>query len=131
MSADLTQAQLSKLPKFAQEYISNLQRQRDAAVHALNKFTDAQAESAFYVDENICTGEESGPSRKRTYIQTRQIVCCSEGVEVRVFASGALYGKSRPGIEIQWSTPQHGHGDICMRPESFQYIRLCRKEDMR
>jgi hypothetical protein len=64
---------LNKLPKWAQEYIRNIERDRELSVRALNEFVDTQTESPIWVDEGVCTGEESGPAFKRHYIQAYQV----------------------------------------------------------
>jgi hypothetical protein len=59
----------TKLPKWAQKYIEDIERERDVAVRALNEFQDADTPSPYWVDEYVCTGEQQGPSNKRRYIQ--------------------------------------------------------------
>jgi len=68
-----TKEMLEKLPKWAQERIRDLERERELSVRALNAFVDGQTESAIWVDDGVCSGEESGPSFKRRYIQAHQV----------------------------------------------------------
>ncbi len=70
MKEKATQEQIDKLPKWARNHIKYLGMERDAAVRALNEYIDEQTKSAFSVTDNICSGEEKGPSRKVRYIQT-------------------------------------------------------------
>lgn len=63
----------TKLPRWAQDHIKDLQRERDTAVRCLNEFQDAQTASSFYVSRLECTGESQGPTEKRHYIQTDRI----------------------------------------------------------
>ena len=63
----------AKLPRWAQEKIADIECQRDVAIRALNEFQDEQTPSKIWVDDNVCTGEETGPSTKRRFIQSRKI----------------------------------------------------------
>lgn len=87
----MTQEQLNKLPKFAQEYIRKIERERELAVRQLNEFVDGQTESKIWVDEAVCTGEESGPSFKRHYIQAHRLTfkVGNEEVDVALALNGA------------------------------------------
>lgn len=64
---------ITKLPKWAQEHINKIQYQRDAAVAALDAFTDGQTESDIWIEEHPCTGEKAGPSEKIKYIQASRV----------------------------------------------------------
>lgn len=70
-----TDAQIKKLPVWAQAHIKMLDRQRDAAVKALNHFTDDQTESNVWIQEYPSTGEEGkpGPIFKKRYLQTKRV----------------------------------------------------------
>lgn len=59
----------AKLPKWAQEHIRKIEREREVAVRALNQYVDDQTPAAFYVDEPESTGEQVGPSFKKRYFQ--------------------------------------------------------------
>lgn len=59
----IEQDKIAKLPRWAQEHIEKIGRERDQAINALNRFLDGQTPSGFYVDDCVCTGEEQGPSR--------------------------------------------------------------------
>lgn len=126
-----TPEQLAKLPKWAQDHIKDLERERGAAVKALNDFTDADTPAAFYVEEHVGMGEKKGPSIKRRYIQTRAVICESQGIELRIFASGDLYGQSRPGIELSWSAISRGMSDVAFIPNARNSATLITKEHMR
>lgn len=65
-----TPEQVAKLPAWAKELLKHLQQERDLAVRTLNEFCDSQKESNIYVEECPCTGEATGPSFKRCYIQS-------------------------------------------------------------
>lgn len=131
MSDKPTPEQIAKLPKWAQDEIKSLARQRDAAIRALNEYVDNQTESPFYTEDNECTGEQSGPTNRRRYIQAHKIEVQWRGVYLRVDAND--FGQSGHGIRIQWSG---GDGrltgrEVAFIPGSYQQARLVAKEDMR
>lgn len=60
--------QLLKLPKWAQEYIIEIERQREAAVKALNDAFDNQTLSRIFTEDIVCV-EKGAPSFFKKYIQ--------------------------------------------------------------
>jgi hypothetical protein len=108
---------ITKLPKWAQEHIRDLERQRDVAVATLNGFVDNQTESPVYYEDHPCTGEASGPVFKRRYIQTRQIEVEHLGMYVRL-----LVGDDN--IQIQWERGKYRSKPLMMVPVSYQMIEL-------
>lgn len=51
MADDISDEQLQRLPKYAQDYIKQLKRQRDTAVSRLKQFEDDQTPAPFYYQE--------------------------------------------------------------------------------
>ena len=82
----MTNEQLSKLPKWAQEEFTNLQRERNTAVRELKSWTDDQKPSSIYIDELVCDGEQQGPKSYRRYIQSRKVTMVHAGVEATLYA---------------------------------------------
>lgn len=76
----------TKLPKWAQEEIRDLEMQRDAAVTGLNEFTNSQTKSDIWFEDNPCTGEIVGPVTKRRYIQSDSVTfkLGKEEIDVRI-----------------------------------------------
>lgn len=74
---------ITKLPKWAQNHIRDLERQRDAAVRALEQFCDEQTPASFSVTELVNDGERVGPSQRKRYIQAHQMVLNHQQVELR------------------------------------------------
>lgn len=124
-----TPEQLAKLPKWAQEYIADIERQRFVAVRALDKFKDEQTPSPFYCEDHYSTGEKQGPIFRRKYIQTDSIEVEWRGVRLTVDAND--YGNSGRGIRLQWSLLNRGLEEIAFVPTSYQSAKLMAKEDMR
>lgn len=104
---------LTKLPKWAQEYFADLRRQRDFAVQSLNDFVNTQTPSKFWVDEHVCTGEEQGPVNKRHYIQAHQITVQMGKDEVYILL--------RQNGELDISS---GFGKLRIQPVASNCIRI-------
>lgn len=116
--------QIKKLPKWAQSYIEEIERQRDTAVRELNKYLDAQTPSPFYTDDMICTGENKGPTTKKRYLQIHRLTVEYAGVSLQVLL--------RDGIELKWeAAPRFSSGHVAAVPTSFQTLELIAKENMR
>lgn len=120
-----TQEQLAKLPKWAQEYIAYIERQRFVAVRALDEFRDEQTPSPFYFQDHSCTGDKSGPVERKRYIQTHSIIVKWRGVELTVDAN------SGHGLRLQWNGDNSHMGEVAFVPTSYQSAKLIGKEDMR
>ena len=120
----MTPEQIAKLPKWAQDHIKKIERERDIAVRELNEWCDSQTPSKVRIDELVVTGEERGPSHKVRYVQTERATFTHSGVEldVSVFRDGE--------ISLQWSA-EDSHGDVAMIPESGNRVRLVSKQNMR
>ena len=120
----------SKLPKWAQEHIKTLERQREAAATALNEFADEQKPSRVFFEDHVCTGEERGPANKVRYIQSHKVTFRHAGIEVEVTLPWDAKD-TKDGITVRWSGPHHVLDDIAAIPVSYQQIELKTKEQMR
>jgi hypothetical protein len=117
-----TSEQISKLPKWAQVYVTKLERERDEANKILYIAMDDQKESPFYTEE--FRGIENAIEDRyfKRYFQARFIYVEHEGIRLSVKLPCGVQG--REGIEISWESTGPGGGNICMLPTSFQRIRL-------
>jgi hypothetical protein len=115
--------EITKLPKWAQEHIKGIARQRDAAVRALNEYVDNQTPSPIFVDDYVCTGEGRGSSSKRRYVQGNNLTIEHQGVRLYI----TLRDRQ---IDLQWGNGV-GIGEVALIPSSFQIARLVSKENMR
>ena len=119
---------VAKLPKWAQEHIGKIERERDVAVRALNAFCDEQTKSPYYVDDHICTGEEQGPVVKTRYIQTHKMTVSYCGVELNILTRTFSNEKR---IELQWNATDIRTREVAFIPTSYQAGYLVAKEHMR
>jgi len=120
------QRDLSKLPRWARDRITTLERQRETAIQALNEYLDDQTPSRFYMDDILSTGENVGPTFKRRYIQGRQIWAEHAGIYFHVHL------RDSDEIELQWGgLPVHSSTEVAMIPSTHQRVRLVSKEKMR
>lgn len=97
---------VTKLPKWAQDHIEHLVRERDAAQNRLNEYIDSKTKSMIWVDDCY-------PSRKR-YIQSRTVVICTAVMlEVQI---------KDDDIRLQWSGPDR---DIASNRLDWSLRRTC------
>lgn len=118
---------ISKLPKWAQDYIRDIERQRDVSVRALNQYLDNQTESEFYFDDYIGTGESNGrgPTLKRNYIQAPDRLAIS-------YADVLLEVVIRDGeVHISWGGDVNRDHDVAFIPMSYQHAKIIAKNNMR
>lgn len=115
---------VSRLPKWAQELIDTLKRERNTAIAALNKAMDDQTPSSMYIDDWVCTGESSGPTVKRRYIQGNTLNVIHDGVSLSITLRSMV-------IDLKWCQSERGYGgDVCFQPCSYQNAYLFTKERM-
>lgn len=119
---------LDRLPRWAQEYIHKIERERDVAIRELNEWVDSQTKSPFYIDEVVCTGETQGPSTKRRYVQAHSIAVDFGGVELRVLLRDS-HGPER--IELSWNSTDRIGKHVGFIPVSFQQAELRSQGNMR
>jgi hypothetical protein len=125
MTTKPDQEKIEKLPKWAQDYIQQIEGGRLASVRALNEYCDSQTESPYYVDEYECTGEQQGPSFKRRYIQTRKMEVSHGDVVLRI------YLRDEDAIELQWDNKTGSMEEIAMIPHGFHKVALKAAGNMR
>jgi hypothetical protein len=112
---------LSKLPKYAQNYISLVERERDEAVEKARRLRDTQTKTEIWVDDYGADREH-----RREYVQGDIVIVAHAGVCLRVDAS------RERGIELSWSegdTP-YGTGEVAFIPTSHQAARLTNIDQM-
>ena len=126
-----TPDQLSKLPKWAQDQLKTLQRERDTAVEALKEWTDSQTETPISILEMPCLGERPGPSQIVRFIKPGIGTEFKwEGIHLQVtLNSGGRQHEN--GISLQWSAEARGLEHVAMIPKSFQQVDLIAKGNMR
>ena len=114
---------IAKLPKWAQDHIRDIQRQRDIAVRALDQYTDNQTPSPFYVQEMECV-EKGAPKFYTRYIHGHRMNVIHQGIELQILLRD-------DHIDLSWSGYEKSMAEIAMIPASFQRVRLLAKDRMR
>jgi len=113
-----TPKQLARLPKWAQEHIADLDRQRRVAIRALERFQDSNEPTPVSYEEfeNL----DGAPQFFKRYIDTHCVEFTKNGVTLTV----TLLDDTR-GIALSWG-PEGGHGlgDMCFTPTSYQQARI-------
>lgn len=123
---------LPKLPKWAQDHIRHIERERETAIQALNQYIDSQSEAPFYTDDVLCTGEDTGPTFKRRYFQGHKITAEHAGLRLRILLSSQHDSQREHGIELSWEAIDKRAGTlVAMVPKSFHQVELVAKENMR
>lgn len=114
---------IEKLPKWAQEHIEKLSRERDVAIRALNQYVDNQTPSEFYIDEMECTGEEQGATTKKRYIQTYRMNVKHKDVHLSIMLRDSQ-------IELQWGSDKFVREEVAFIPQSHMSAKLVNKKHM-
>lgn len=125
-----TPEQISKLPRWAQEHIKDLERNLTTA-QALNKrFEDAQTPSPFYTDDWTVT-----PSVKRFFQATASRICIEHaGVHLQVFLADPKDGQRLHGIELSYQGINERSlcgSTVALMPRSISCIQLVNKANLR
>ena len=113
---------VSKLPKWAQDQIADLSRERDTAIRALNAFVDDQTPSAFSYRTRLSTGESQGPALKTRYIQTHGVDLCWGGMEVLMRAN--MYKRDTDPAEITIQYDSQNSAAVLLTPVAYQRLTL-------
>jgi hypothetical protein len=112
-----------RLPKWAQEEMRTLERQRDCAVKALERFCDNQTESPIYWDDLVCI-QDGGPKSVRQYVQARSITVEHADVTIAVRLGERC-------ITLQWGGDKYSLDEVAFIPEAFQSARLVHHRHLR
>lgn len=114
---------IAKLPKWAQDYITDAERTRDVAVRELKEYNDNQTPSPFSIQEYVNRGYVT------RYIQTDKMEVEAHGVKLRIQLG---YERDKT-IKLSWGPAGKlaGMDHIAFVPTSFQQAELIAKENMR
>jgi hypothetical protein len=118
-----TDTELNKLPKWALQKITDLIRERETAIRALNEHLDNQTVSPFYSDDYEILGEKVGPSSKIKYFQAHKMKVRHAGVDLDIYLRDEY-------IQIKYGVG-YSMQDVCLQPESYQQFKLISKNNMR
>jgi hypothetical protein len=119
MNEDATKLLIHKLPRWAQDRIARLQRERDVAVRTLNEAVDRSTPAAFFFEEHVVTGEKTGPSTKRFYIQSDRLRFIGSGLDVTF-----LHREGDGTLDIQYHAHDALHDTVVLQPHASQRLLL-------
>lgn len=123
MSKQLTDTQRAKLPKYAQEYIRNIERERACALECLRRTLDDQTPSKVKTTSFESIGEQPGPSLLTRYFQVEggSVEITHKGVTLTV---SGFYNESND-MQLSWRTEGGLSGlAIAFVPTAYQQARL-------
>jgi len=123
-----------KQPRWVQEYIQKIERERDEAIRWSNNVHDEQTESPFRVTEMVCDGAGSGGgnhSYKTRFIQTHKMEVRHHGIALDI-----LLRHDDHHIDLSWGSMEEGYTtrgseEIALIPSSYQSVKLVSREFMR
>jgi hypothetical protein len=107
---------ITKLPKWAQEYIHDLQTSVHNGESALKEYLDSQTKSPFSVMDSVCMTENKITTR---YIQANNISCTNAGVSVTMIPRDN-------GVDILFESEHRAAGEAAIIPHAANAIRICR-----
>lgn len=113
---------IARLPKWAQEHIRDLTRQREVAVKALHDWSDAQSVQPISVSEMECIGPGT-PEHFTRYIKGRYVTVKWIGVELNLLLR-------EDAVQLSWGMTDRSCGEVAFIPTSFQQARLVPKDLM-
>ena len=119
---------LNRLPIWVKEHIESLTRERDIALAACSRLSDAQTPSPIFVDD-WCS-----EPRIKMYVQSpsRRITIEHAGVHLDVFLAPEDDGQRNFGIELQFSQmTRRLTGGVAILPRGIQTIELVANENIR
>ena len=122
--------QIAKLPKWAQDHLNDIQRQRDSAVNRLDTLADNQTPSPFYIEEMDCTNATGGPTARRFYLQTSRIVCVHAGVRLDIYLPREKDSQRLNGIDLTYSDVRTRSGYVALIPRCSGNVQLLSKENI-
>ena len=118
-----TSEQIVKLPKWAQEHIRDLERQRMAAVEALEDFTAKNDTGPVCCRLMVSDGASRGPSSRQVRFDARWVEIDHAGVHVDLtLAEGE--------VRVAYTLSARAAGCVYLQPTSFQQFKLKSKLEL-
>lgn len=108
---------LAKLPKYAQEYIEDLERTLETAEETLDRYVNVNQDGQFSFGDLVCLKETRALERKVDAIRMRV-----EHADIHLEVSIAHDDR----IELRWTAgpDKYGLGDVAFIPTSYQHAKL-------
>lgn len=112
-----TAEQIAKLPKWAQEHIQTLERQRREVVGVLEDFTQANNTGPVRCRIMVSDGEGVGPSHREVRFDAHWIEIDHAGVSLSITLA-------HDEIRVAYSQEKRASGCVYLKPTSFQQFTL-------
>lgn len=120
---------INKLPKWAQEYIGAIERERDSAKDAVARMSDTQTPSPIFVQEWV-----SCSNRVKHFIQGDRVIVEHAGVHLEVFLARKNDSQRMYGVELSYSDAGGIHGlgacGVAVYPRSSNTIQLVHQKNL-
>lgn len=115
--SQLTEQQLDRLPKYAQEYIKDLERTVETAEAKLDQYVNVNNHGSFAVQELVCLTENRSLERKIDAYRMR-VEHADIHLEVSIGHDDC--------IDLRWTagSDRYGLGDVAFIPTSYQNAKL-------
>lgn len=122
-----TAEQVKKLPKWAQDYIEQLERQREAAIKAMEDAANGTTPAPFYFEDHACI-RDGGPTTVRHYVQAPWLKFDYGGLHVDFLLRE--HGEDKV-LDIQYGPDDRlVGGKIVLEPRSYRQLYLyCPKKE--
>jgi len=101
---------ITRLPKWAQKHIRDLERNAETSKRALDQALDQDTPSDVYVDEILC--DTHPPRSVRRYIQARTVTFEADGLVVAVSTPGGINGFHGVRVSFAGDRPLSGRAVI-------------------
>jgi len=127
-NTQITEEQFKRLPKYAQEYIRDLERERETALKVMRKLEDDQTPTKVWESDFESLGERKGPTEVIRYFDCDRLEIESAGVRLSI---GGLWDDKE--ITLSWRPAGEGHplGDVLFIPTSYQQAKFVALENGR
>lgn len=113
---------MAKLPKWAQDYMKDLERQAFVAQRTLREYQDQQTQSEFFVEDY----DSDQAKMTRKYIQTSKVSIQRGALKVDVYCR--LHENS---IDIAYYDEGRISREVALVPQGLNSVKIILKQDMR
>ena len=109
---------LDKQPKWVQELVQQMQRERDDAIKAYETLRDTVTESPFY--KEVITTKDGKTGFEREYVQASSLHCATSAIDL------GIYPEADGDIRLNWNTrwPHGERVEVAVIPNASNALYL-------